>query len=217
MASGILHNESVPVALQDSWGAGRKVGQAHPGPLSHAAAPGQASPSREADSRLTHPFEVVMLRSLLVPMLLAVSLLGCGDDESVNPDSGDPTKVTYAESLNVDLAEMTRLESGLYIQDTFVVEDGAQAQAGNRVQVRYTGYLPDGRSFDATGNGPAIGFTLGTGQVIAGWDEGIAGMRVGSRRRLVIPSSLGYGATGSGRRIPPYTVLIFDTELVSVR
>ncbi|WP_228565147.1 FKBP-type peptidyl-prolyl cis-trans isomerase [Myxococcus sp. AB036A] len=158
-----------------------------------------------------------MLRSLLVPMLLAVSLLGCGDDESVNPDSGDPTKVTYAESLNVNLAEMTRLESGLYIQDTFVVEDGAQAEAGKRVQVRYTGYLPDGRSFDATGNGPAIGFTLGVGQVIAGWDEGIAGMRVGSRRRLIIPSSLGYGATGSGRRIPPYTVLIFDTELVSVR
>ncbi|AEI67602.1 FKBP-type peptidyl-prolyl cis-trans isomerase [Corallococcus macrosporus] len=158
-----------------------------------------------------------MLRSLLVPMLLAVSLLACGDDESVNPDSGDPTKVTYAESLGVDLAQMTLLPSGLYIQDTFVAEDGALAQAGSRVQVRYTGYLPDGRSFDATGNGPAFSFNLGAGEVIEGWDEGIAGMRVGGRRRLVIPSALGYGATGSGGRIPPYTVLIFDTELVSVR
>lgn len=158
-----------------------------------------------------------MLRSLLVPMLLAVSLIGCGDDESANPDSGDPTKVTYAGSLNVDLDKMTRLESGLYIEDTFVVEDGAQAQSGNRVQVRYTGYLPDGRSFDATGNGPAISFTLGTKQVIDGWDQGIPGMRVGSRRRLILPSSLGYGAAGVGSRIPPYSVLIFDTELVSVR
>jgi len=158
-----------------------------------------------------------MLRSLLAPLLLAVSLLGCGDDESVNPDSGDPTKVTYAESLKVDLAAMTLLPSGLYLQDTFLAPGGAEAQPGNRVQVRYVGYLPDGRSFDATGNGPAFSFTLGAGQVIKGWDEGIAGMRVGARRRLIIPSSLGYGATGSGRRIPPYTVLIFDTELVSVR
>lgn len=193
------------------------VAQAYPRPLSRAAGPGQAAPSREADPRSAHPFEVVMLRSLLVPMLLAVSLLGCGDDESANPDSGDPTKVTYADSLNVDLDAMTRLESGLYLQDTFVVEDGAQAQAGNRVQVRYTGYRPDGLSFDATGSGPAFGFTLGAGEVIKGWDEGIVGMRVGSRRRLIIPSSLGYGAGGVGSRIPPYTVLIFDTELVSVR
>ena len=157
-----------------------------------------------------------MLRSLLVPMLLAVSLLGCGDDESVNPDSGDPTKVTYAESLNVNLDEMTRLDSGLYIHDTFVVVDGAQAQAGNRVQVRYTGYLPDGRSFDATGNGPAFGFTLGAGQVIEGWDEGIPGMRVGSRRRLIIPSSLGYGPGGYPPVIPPAATLIFDVELLEV-
>ncbi|WP_426752491.1 FKBP-type peptidyl-prolyl cis-trans isomerase [Myxococcus sp. Y35] len=158
-----------------------------------------------------------MLRSLLVPMLLAVSLLGCGEDEEVNPDSGDPTKVTYAESLNVDLSKMTLLPGGLYIQDTFLSPEGAVAEAGKRVQVRYTGYLPDGRSFDATGNGPAFSFTLGAGQVIDGWDQGIPGMRVGGRRRLIIPSSLGYGATGSGNRIPPYTVLVFDTELVSVR
>ncbi|MBL0694210.1 FKBP-type peptidyl-prolyl cis-trans isomerase [Comamonas sp. JC664] len=112
---------------------------------------------------------------------------------------------------------MTRLDSGLYIQDTFPAPDGALAEAGSRVQVRYTGYRPDGLSFDATGNGPAISFTLGTGQVIKGWDEGIVGMRVGGRRRLIIPSDLGYGAAGVGSRIPPHTVLIFDTELVSVR
>ena len=158
-----------------------------------------------------------MLRSLLVPVLLAVSLLGCGDDDGVNPETGDPTKVTYAESLNVDLNAMTRLPSGLYIQDTFPANDGALAEVGSRVQVRYTGYRPDGLSFDATGNGPALGFTLGTGQVIEGWDEGIVGMRVGGRRRLIIPAEMGYGATGVGSRIPPYTVLIFDTELVSVR
>ncbi|MFP2913312.1 FKBP-type peptidyl-prolyl cis-trans isomerase [Pyxidicoccus sp. 3LFB2] len=156
-----------------------------------------------------------MLRSLLVCALL-VPLLGCGDDSSGNPDSGDPAKVTYAESLNVNLEAMTLLPSGLYIQD-LEQGTGTEAVALKRVQVHYTGYLTDGSAFDSSVGGPPFSFTLGNDEVIEGWDEGIAGMKVGGKRRLVIPASLGYGEDGVPGAIPPYSVLIFDTELVFVR
>lgn len=155
-----------------------------------------------------------MLRSLLLCALL-VPLFGCGDSE-VTPDSGDPTKVSYSPDLGVDLAAMTLLPSGLYIQDQ-MVGAGTEAVALKRVQVHYTGWLPDGRQFDTSRNGAPFAFNLGAGEVIEGWDEGIVGMRVGGKRRLVIPSSLGYGADGSPGAIPPHSVLIFDTELVFVR
>ncbi|MCP3100356.1 FKBP-type peptidyl-prolyl cis-trans isomerase [Myxococcus sp. K15C18031901] len=161
-----------------------------------------------------------MLRTLLLCAFL-LPLVGCGDDSngpsSGNPDNGDPTKVTYAESLGVDLAAMNRLSSGLYIQDLGEPGTGAEATNGTVVAVRYTGWLPDGAEFDGSGDGPALSFVLGRGSVIKGWDQGIAGMRVGGKRRLVIPSSLAYGASGVPGAIPAYSVLIFDTELVSVR
>lgn len=160
-----------------------------------------------------------MLRSLLLCAFL-LPLVGCGDDAnppSGNPDNGDPTKVTYAESLGVDLAAMTRQSTGLYIQDLGEPGTGDEATSGKRVQVRYTGWLPDGSKFDSSGDGPALAFTLGQGRVIEGWDLGIVGMRVGGKRRLVIPSSLAYGEEGIPGAIPSYSVLVFDTELVSVR
>jgi peptidylprolyl isomerase len=157
-----------------------------------------------------------MLRSLLLCALL-VPLLGCGkEDASVNPDNGDPTKVTYAPELGVDLAVMQPLPSGLYIQDT-VVGTGNEARASNRVQVHYTGWLPDGTEFDSSRGATPIAFVLGRGDVIDGWDEGITGMRVGGKRLLVIPASLAYGEEGVPGVIPPYSVLVFETELVSVR
>lgn len=157
-----------------------------------------------------------MLRSLLVCALL-VPLLGCGkDDPAINPDNGDPTQVTYAEELNVDLANMQQQPSGLYIQK---LQDGsgAQARALSRVQVHYTGWLPDGTEFDSSIGSTPFTFTLGRGEVIAGWDEGINGMLVGERRKLVLPASLAYGEEGVPGVIPPYSVLVFDTELVAVR
>ena len=93
---------------------------------------------------------------------------------------------------------------------------GEVAQAGRRVTVHYTGWLTDGRKFDSSRDrGQPFTFNLGARQVIAGWDEGVAGMRVGGRRRLVIPPDLGYGASGVGP-IPPGATLLFNVELLGV-
>ncbi len=95
---------------------------------------------------------------------------------------------------------------------------GEVAKAGKQVSVHYTGYLEDGTKFDSSvDRGEPFKFALGTGQVIKGWDEGVAGMKVGGRRKLVIPPDLGYGARGAGRVIPPNATLVFDVELLEVR
>ena len=111
---------------------------------------------------------------------------------------------------------------------TFTITDvlagtGAIAESGDFVQVNYTGWLYDGtkpenkgQQFDASTAGLPLTFWLGTGQVIQGWEQGVPGMRVGGRRRLIIPSSLAYGRAGAGIAIPPNASLVFDIELVSV-
>ncbi len=98
-----------------------------------------------------------------------------------------------------------------------VVGQGAEAVAGKRVKVHYTGTLTDGRKFDSSldRNRPFV-FTLGKGQVIRGWDEGVAGMKVGGKRKLVIPPEMGYGARGFPPVIPPNSTLVFEVELLSV-
>lgn len=100
---------------------------------------------------------------------------------------------------------------------------GAEASSGQFVSVNYTGWLynstaPDkkGAQFDASQAGQPFVFWLGTGQVIAGWDQGVVGMKVGGQRRLIIPSDLAYGRTGAAPAIPPNATLVFDIELVSV-
>jgi FKBP-type peptidyl-prolyl cis-trans isomerase FkpA len=106
-----------------------------------------------------------------------------------------------------------------------VVGSGTVARDGDTVQVNYTGWLYDanakdhhGAEFDSSEeNGEPIRFTLGAGEVIAGWDQGIRGMHVGGRRTLVIPARLAYGSRGAGDAIPPDAALVFDVELVGVR
>lgn len=93
----------------------------------------------------------------------------------------------------------------------------AVARKGDTVFVHYTGMLVDGKVFDSSRTrGEPIDFVLGTGRVIKGWDEGIAGMKIGEKRKLVIPSTLGYGERGSPGAIPPYATLIFDVELMGI-
>jgi FKBP-type peptidyl-prolyl cis-trans isomerase len=96
------------------------------------------------------------------------------------------------------------------------VGTGAEAGAGARVEVHYTGWLVDGRQFDSSRGGAPFAFTLGAGQVIRGWDQGVAGMRVGGRRRLTIPPELAYGMRGFPGVIPAQATLRFEVELLAV-
>ena len=167
-----------------------------------------------------------MSKSSLKPILLCALLLAAckrGDDaaQSAPPAgaavasmNGDPAQNTYAPALNVTLSQFTKLPSGLYVLDTSP-GTGPEATSGKTVKVHYTGWLANGKQFDSSKGSDPIEFPLGQGAVIRGWDEGIAGMKVGGKRRLVIPADLGYGATGAPPDIPPGAVLVFDVELVA--
>jgi FKBP-type peptidyl-prolyl cis-trans isomerase FkpA len=106
--------------------------------------------------------------------------------------------------------------SGLQIEK-LVEGTGAAPKTGDRVTVHYTGWLTDGRKFDSSvDRGQPFVFTIGRGQVIRGWDQGVAAMRVGDKARLTIPPELGYGARGAGGVIPPDATLFFEVELLDV-
>lgn len=146
---------------------------------------------------------------------LAIAL--CASAVSVAPSKayGDKKMDTQSQA-----GEKTTL-SGLKYRDT-KVGTGAKAESGKAVVVHYTGWLNDngqhGKKFDSSKDrNEPFEFNLGAGQVIKGWDEGVAGMQVGGSRTLIIPPDLGYGARGAGGVIPPNATLIFDVELLAVR
>ena len=144
--------------------------------------------------------------ALVLTLLAALGVAsGCGSTNKSSTSS--PMKVN---------GQPTTTASGLQYWD-IVVGSGATAAPGNTVKVHYTGFLTTGEKFDSSRDrGEPFSFPLGTGQVIKGWDEGVAGMRVGGKRQLRIPPELGYGAAGAGGAIPPNATLIFDVELLGV-
>jgi FKBP-type peptidyl-prolyl cis-trans isomerase FkpA len=110
----------------------------------------------------------------------------------------------------------TTTASGLIIEE-LVAGEGETAQAGHRVSVHYTGWLTNGSKFDSSKDrNEPFDFPLGRGYVIPGWDEGVAGMRVGGSRKLTIPAHLGYGEYGAGGVIPPNATLVFEVELLGL-
>jgi FKBP-type peptidyl-prolyl cis-trans isomerase FkpA len=114
-------------------------------------------------------------------------------------------------------ATIQKTASGLQYAD-LVVGEGSSANPGQKVAVHYTGWLTDGKKFDSSvDRGTPFEFDLGKGNVIKGWDEGVAGMRIGGKRKLIIPPDLGYGARGAGGVIPPNATLVFDVELLDVK
>jgi FKBP-type peptidyl-prolyl cis-trans isomerase FkpA len=116
-----------------------------------------------------------------------------------------------------DKVRAMKTASGLEYEDVRV-GSGTEASAGKTVDVHYTGWLTDGKKFDSSRDrGEPFSFKLGAGQVIKGWDEGVAGMKIGGQRKLTIPPQLGYGARGVGGVIPPNATLVFDVELLGVR
>jgi peptidylprolyl isomerase len=161
--------------------------------------------------------------TLVIPPELAYGERGAGGGV-IPPNATLTFEVELIEILpgspetatEVDEGDYVTTDSGLKYYD-FEVGDGASPQDGKPVSVHYTGWLEDGTKFDSSlDRGRPFDFVIGRGQVIRGWDEGVAGMKVGGKRQLVIPAELGYGSSGAGEVIPPNATLIFEVELLNV-
>jgi peptidylprolyl isomerase len=126
--------------------------------------------------------------------------------------------MTFAEKKETHMEKsFITTASGLQYHD-HTIGTGETPKAGQKVVVHYTGTLEDGTKFDSSRDRQQpFSFTLGIGQVIKGWDEGLSTMKVGGRRHLVIPADLGYGSRGAGHIIPPHATLHFDVELLEIR
>lgn len=148
-------------------------------------------------------------------VLLALAGAACSTATD-NTDVPTIETTTFAAALGINLSTFTKTASGLYWKD-LTVGSGAGATVGKKVAIHYTGWLANGTQFDA--NGPSdspFAFTLGTGQVIPGFDEGIRGMAVGGKRQLIIPPNLAYGNRAVGP-IPANSILVFTIDLVSIQ
>ncbi|HSB12176.1 MAG TPA: FKBP-type peptidyl-prolyl cis-trans isomerase [Blastocatellia bacterium] len=151
---------------------------------------------------MTKAIAFLIIAALAVAVVLFV-ILRSGGESPIGPIAGPDGTVTTASGLQ-------------YVDE--VVGNGESPKLGQMVTVHYTGTLENGTKFDSSvDQGRPLPFKIGTGEVIRGWDEGIMTMKVGGKRRLIVPPSLGYGAKGFGTKIPPNATLIFEVELLGVQ
>ena len=127
----------------------------------------------------------------------------------------DAAKIVLPKS---SAREITTITNNNRMIEDIKVGEGVEAKAGDTVSVHYTGWLTDGTKFDSSvDRGEPFEFNLGAGEVIKGWDQGVAGMKVGGKRKLTIPPDLGYGDRGAGGLIPPGATLVFEVELLTIK
>ena len=148
----------------------------------------------------------MMKYGLIVLVVLVVATFALAQTKSKAPAAGGPTKVT---------GDGTKTSTGLQYWD-IKVGTGRTADRGNTVKVHYTGWLTNGKKFDRSVGGQPFQFRIGAHQVIAGWEEGVTGMKVGGKRQLRIPPDQAYGKEGYPGAIPPNATLMFDIELLRV-
>lgn len=153
--------------------------------------------------------------ALLVALVAAASGCAAGGGVAAGPEP-DPVALEYAESLGVDFSRMEELDGGLWVE-VLTEGVGRQAMQGRQTLIHYVGYLPDGTVVDSSLGGDPFSFELGDAAVIRGWNLGIAGMKVGGRRRFVIRPGLAYGSRGRSPTVPPQSVLVFEIQLIDVR
>ena len=152
----------------------------------------------------------------LLSTLATLTLVACSSSESPTAPQVKTPSVAAPAGTSTSSAPRTTA-SGLIIE-TLATGSGPTAKSGDKVSVHYTGWLTNGTKFDSSRDrNEPFNFRLGAGQVIPGWDEGVAGMQPGGKRRLTVPAQLAYGSRGAGGVIPPNAVLIFEVELLAIQ
>jgi FKBP-type peptidyl-prolyl cis-trans isomerase len=159
-----------------------------------------------------------VILGLVVLAVVAYAVTACVKKDQQNQSAAPaPAASPAAGAQAAPASKVVTTASGLQYE-VLREGNGPVAKAGQTVSVHYTGWLTNGTKFDSSvDRGQPFDFPLGAGRVIKGWDEGVAGMKVGEKRKLTIPSNLGYGERGAGGVIPPNATLVFDVELLGIQ